>query len=130
MSNDLAIYLSKQLLWQALLISSPIVLAALLCGLFVSILQVVTQIQDSTLSVAPKILVVILMLMLCGGWMLHSLVDFARSIISNIPTALAHSEQTLGKTSVQAAPHPFYRQRLSRSWEKAIIMKRFEKVQG
>lgn len=85
MSNDLAIYLSNQLLWQALLISSPVIVAALLCGLLVSILQVVTQIQDSTLSIVPKILVVVLMLMLCGGWMLHSLVDFAKNIISNIP---------------------------------------------
>ena len=88
MSNDLAIYLSKQLLWQALLISSPVIIAALICGLLVSILQVVTQIQDSTLSVAPKILVVILMLMLCGGWMLHSMVDFSKDIIIGIPEAL------------------------------------------
>ncbi len=88
MSNDLAIYLSKQLLWNALLISSPIIIAALICGLLVSILQVVTQIQDSTLSVAPKILVVVLMLMLCGEWMLHSLVEFAQNIIINIPKVL------------------------------------------
>jgi flagellar biosynthetic protein FliQ len=88
MSNDLALYLSKQLLWNALLISSPVILAALLCGLIVSILQVVTQIQDSTLSVAPKILTVILMLMLCGGWMLHTMVDFARQTIIHIPEAL------------------------------------------
>lgn len=88
MSTDFAIYLSKQLLWHALFISAPIILMALLSGLLVSILQVVTQIQDSTLSVAPKILVVILMLMLCGGWMLHSMVDFAQTIIVNIPEAL------------------------------------------
>jgi len=88
MSNDLAIYLSKQLLWNALLISSPIIIAALLCGLIVSILQAVTQIQDSTLSVAPKILTVVLMLMLCGEWMLHSLVEFAQNILTNIPKVL------------------------------------------
>lgn len=88
MSIDFAIFLSKQLLWQALFISSPIILSALLCGLLVSILQVVTQIQDSTLSVTPKILAVILMLMLCGGWMLHSITDFARNMIEHIPEAL------------------------------------------
>ena len=88
MTNDLAIYLSKQLLSNALIISSPVILAALGCGLIVSILQAVTQIQDSTLSAAPKILVVILMLMLCGGWMLHSMVDFSKSIIVGIPEAL------------------------------------------
>lgn len=85
MSNDLAIYLSKQLLWHALLIAAPVIIAALICGLFISIIQVVTQIQDSTLSIVPKILVVVLMLMLCGEWMLHSLIEFAQSIFLNIP---------------------------------------------
>lgn len=88
MSNDLAIYLSKQLLWHALLISSPVVLTAMLCGLLISILQVATQIQDSSLSFVPKLLTLTLMLMLCGGWMLHTLIDFAKNIIENIPGAL------------------------------------------
>lgn len=88
MSNDLALFLSKQLLWHALLIAAPIVLVALISGLLVSILQVVTQIQDSTLSFVPKILAVVLMLMLCGGWMLHSLVEFAQTIFLNIPEAI------------------------------------------
>ncbi len=85
MSNDLAIYLSKQLLWHALLIASPIILVALISGLLISILQVVTQIQDSTLSFVPKILAVVLMLMLCGEWMLHTLVEFAQGIFLQIP---------------------------------------------
>jgi flagellar biosynthesis protein FliQ len=85
MSNDLAIYLSKQLLWHALLIASPIILVALITGLLISIVQVVTQIQDSTLSFVPKILAVALMLMLCGEWMLHLLIEFAQNIFMNIP---------------------------------------------
>ncbi|MFC3909473.1 flagellar biosynthetic protein FliQ [Legionella dresdenensis] len=88
MSDDFAIFLSRQLLWQALIISSPIILSALLCGLLISILQVVTQIQDSAISAIPKITVVILMLMLCGGWMLHSLIEFARTVFSTIPEAV------------------------------------------
>jgi flagellar biosynthetic protein FliQ len=85
MSNDLAIYLSKQLLWHAILIASPIILTALVSGLLISIIQVATQIQDSTLSFVPKILAVVLMLMLCGEWMLHSLIEFAENIFLNIP---------------------------------------------
>lgn len=85
MSNDLAIYLSKQLLWHALLISAPIIIVALLCGLVISVAQVVTQIQDSTLSFVPKILAVVLMLMLCGEWMLHSLIEFSQQLFLSIP---------------------------------------------
>ncbi len=88
LSNDLAIYFSKQLLMNALLISSPIILTALISGLVVSIMQVVTQIQDTTLSTVPKLLAVIFMLMLCGSWMLHRLVDFARFLILQIPESL------------------------------------------
>ncbi|MCL9682620.1 flagellar biosynthesis protein FliQ [Legionella maioricensis] len=85
MSSDLAIYLSKQLLWHAVFIAAPIILVSLITGLIISILQVVTQIQDSTLSFVPKILAVVLMLMLCGEWMLHSLIEFAQNIFLNIP---------------------------------------------
>ncbi|WP_338011189.1 MULTISPECIES: flagellar biosynthesis protein FliQ [Legionella] len=88
MSNDIAIYLSKQLLWHALLISSPVIIVALLCGLLISILQVITQIQDSSLSFVPKILAVVLMLMLCGEWMMHSLIDFSKNLIQSIPEAI------------------------------------------
>lgn len=85
MSNDMAIYLSKQLLWNALIISAPVVLTALLIGLFVSVAQVVTQIQDATLSFVPKVLAVVLVLILCSGWMLHALVKFAQELFLNIP---------------------------------------------
>jgi flagellar motor switch protein FliN len=45
-----------------LLIASPIILVALIIGLLISILQVITQIQDSTLSFSPKVLAVSFML--------------------------------------------------------------------
>ncbi|WP_133138413.1 flagellar biosynthetic protein FliQ [Legionella genomosp. 1] len=88
MSEDLAVYLSKQLLWQALCICSPVVFVAVICGLLISILQAVTQIQDSALSTITKILAVALMLMFCGHWMLGSVVSFAENMISNIPERL------------------------------------------
>lgn len=88
MSNDVALFLSKQMLWNALLIASPIILAIALCGLIIALLQAVTQIQDTTLNTAPKLLTVILMLMCCGGWMLHTMTSFARETIQHIPEAL------------------------------------------
>ncbi len=85
MTGDLAIYLSKQMLWQGLVVCLPLVSLILLSGLLVSVLQSVTQIQDSSLSFIPKILVAILVLMLLGGWMLHQLTDYARHSIVTIP---------------------------------------------
>ncbi|KTD23732.1 flagellar biosynthesis protein FliQ [Legionella israelensis] len=88
MSGDLAIFFSKQMLWQAMLVSLPVVSVSLICGLFISVLQAATQIQDSTLSFIPKLLAAVLMLMFCSGWMLHQLTEYARQMITHIPEVL------------------------------------------
>lgn len=88
LSADLAIYLSKQMLWKAIVITSPIIGLALIIGLIVSILQVITQIQDSTLSTVPKIITAMLALIFCSGWMLRILTDYASSLLINIPELL------------------------------------------
>ena len=88
MSGDLAIYFSKQMLLQAIMVSAPVIAVTLICGLLISILQAVTQIQDSTLSFVPKLLAAVLMLMFCGGWMLHHLTEYTQDIISSIPEVL------------------------------------------
>jgi flagellar biosynthetic protein FliQ len=57
----------------------------LLVGLIVSILQVVTQVQDMSLTFIPKILSAIIALTVFGPWMLHRLLNYASGLISNIP---------------------------------------------
>lgn len=89
MSTDFAMYLCKQLLNQALLVLSPLILVVMICGLVISILQAVTQIQDSTLSFVPKILATVVMLTLVGEWMLNSLITFSAGLIQNIPANLS-----------------------------------------
>lgn len=85
MSSDVAIYLSKTMLWYAVIISAPVILAALVVGLLVSVFQVVTQIQDATLSFVPKIIAVVVMLMIAGEWMLQTLVHFTKTLLTDIP---------------------------------------------
>lgn len=69
----------------ALLISAPILGLSMLVGLVVSILQVVTQIQDVSLVFVPKLLSVVLALVLFGPWMLSMLLRYATTLIGNIP---------------------------------------------
>lgn len=85
MTNDLALYMSRQLLSTAMLISAPVVLIALITGLVLSILQVVTQLQDSTLNFVPKLLAVILVLMFASGWMLQTLIEYTQGVFTRIP---------------------------------------------
>ncbi|WLI76306.1 flagellar biosynthesis protein FliQ [Kosakonia sp. H02] len=68
-----------------LLIATPLLLAALVAGLVVSILQASTQINEMTLSFIPKILTIVVVLIACGPWMLTTLVDYMRGLFSSLP---------------------------------------------
>lgn len=85
MDSDRALGLMNELLWNALLVAGPVLVAALVTGLLISILQVATQLQEMTLSYVPKPLVSALVLILLGPWMVHRISQFAVSMISIIP---------------------------------------------
>lgn len=85
MSSEFALAISNEMLWTAILLGAPVLGLSMLVGLIVSILQVVTQIQEISLTFVPKILTVALTLIAFGPWMLTTLVEFASSSIGNIP---------------------------------------------
>jgi len=83
---DLALQLLGDVLWNALLISAPLLAVTLVVGLAISILQVATQVQEAALTFIPKIIAAVMVLVLAGPWMLKRLVAFATGLISNIPS--------------------------------------------
>ena len=85
MGADEALFLLNEMLWTAVYIAGPILLATLLVGLFISAIQVTTQLQEITLSYVPKITVAALLLFVLGPWMLDRLVQFAVSLYQLIP---------------------------------------------
>ena len=85
MSSDVALQLMAQLLWGAVLICAPILLSTLVVGLLVSVLQVVTQVQDMSLTFIPKLVAAVAALTIFGPWMLRKLLLFSTGLISNIP---------------------------------------------
>lgn len=88
MSVDLAIMLTSRTLWAAVLVSGPVLLTALIVGLLVSIFQVVTQIQEMSLSFVPKLLAVVAVMVIAGPWMLRRVVSFATAMVTSIPSYL------------------------------------------
>lgn len=86
MKSDLAIQLLTDVLWNALLISAPLLGVTLVVGLLISVLQVVTQVQEMSLTYIPKIIAAIIVLVAFGPWMLKRLLAFSISLISNIPS--------------------------------------------
>ncbi|ALB70143.1 flagellar biosynthesis protein FliQ [Cronobacter muytjensii] len=69
----------------ALALAAPLLLVALVTGLFISILQAATQINEMTLSFIPKILAVFVVMVTAGPWMLNLLLDYMRTLFSNLP---------------------------------------------
>lgn len=86
LSSDLALALSAEMLWTALFVTAPVLGFSMLVGLIISMLQVVTQIQEATLTFVPKILTVGITLLVFGAWMLSTVVQFASTVIGNIPS--------------------------------------------
>ncbi|HBT3241386.1 TPA: flagellar biosynthesis protein FliQ [Klebsiella aerogenes] len=72
----------------ALALSAPLLLAALISGLVVSLLQAATQINEMTLSFIPKILAVVATIIIAGPWMLNLLLDYMRTLFSNLPNII------------------------------------------
>lgn len=85
MSSDFALALSTEMLWTAIAIAAPVLGLSMLVGLLISIFQVVTQIQEMSLTFVPKILTVAVTLIVFGPWMLNKLVHYASTLIGNIP---------------------------------------------
>ncbi|MFL2100340.1 flagellar biosynthesis protein FliQ [Mycobacteroides abscessus] len=65
-------------------VAGPTLAIALVVGLFISILQATTQLQEQTLSFVPKILAVIASLIIFGNFMLNVLIEFTEKIFETI----------------------------------------------
>ncbi len=85
MTPEFVVNLAQQALELTMLVSAPMLLAALATGLLVSIFQAATQINEMTLSFIPKLLVMFLVMVFAGPWMLSVLVDYTRRLFLAIP---------------------------------------------
>ncbi|MEY3289400.1 MAG: hypothetical protein RLZZ419_1642 [Pseudomonadota bacterium] len=85
MSPELIMSMGRQAIEVTLMVAAPLLLTALVIGLVVSIFQAATQINESTLSFIPKLLGIFAVLILAGHWMLSTLINYLRLILTSIP---------------------------------------------
>jgi flagellar biosynthetic protein FliQ len=78
----------QQGLYILLMVSAPVLLAVLVVGLIVSIVQAATQINEATLSFVPKIVAAVAVLAVAGPWMMTTLVEYIQRTLQAIPTAV------------------------------------------
>jgi flagellar biosynthesis protein FliQ len=86
MNQDTVVNLATQAITLALKIAGPLLLVALVVGLLISVFQAVTQIQEQSLSLIPKIAAVAVVIVLLGPWMLGQLVSYTTALFTSIPT--------------------------------------------
>lgn len=83
--SDLAMKITADLFWTGLLVSLPVLGLTMVVGLAISVLQVVTQIQEMSLSFVPKLLAAGVAVIAFGPWMLRTLCRYAVGLWSQIP---------------------------------------------
>lgn len=66
-------------------LSAPLLLISLAVGIVVSLVQTVLSLQDQTLSMVPRLVLSAVVLLLTGGWMLTTMVDYTTELFNSIP---------------------------------------------
>lgn len=84
MNGDVALGLVSEMLRVALLLSLPLLIVILVVGLSISVLQVVTQVQDPSIAFVPKLVSFGIVLVLLAPWMLDKLSGFGVAMFARL----------------------------------------------
>jgi flagellar biosynthetic protein FliQ len=85
MNQETAIEMLRSLITVSLTVMTPVILAALVVGVVVSLLQAITSIQEPTLSFAPKLIAIGAVIIVGAPWMLRQLMQFTIFFLNKIP---------------------------------------------
>ena len=77
---EIALEATDKMLITAIWVAAPILGVALLVGLIISVIQVVTQVQEMTLTFVPKMIAIVLVLLFIGAWMLGLITEFTKEM--------------------------------------------------
>lgn len=86
MTEAFILSLAQNAATMILIIAGPILLASLVIGSLISLIQAATQINEATLTFIPKMIVTGLLLLLLGSWMLQKLILFTTNLFTILPT--------------------------------------------
>jgi flagellar biosynthetic protein FliQ len=69
-------------------LAAPILITSLAIGVFISLIQSVTQVQEFTLTFVPKLGGIAVVILVSGSWMLSEIIAFTKDLFASIPTLL------------------------------------------
>ncbi|MFM2450538.1 MAG: flagellar type secretion system protein FliQ [Pseudomonadota bacterium] len=85
MHADMALKMMSDLFWTGLLVCLPVLGLTMMVGLFISVVQVVTQVQEMSLTFVPKLFTAGVALVMFGPWILRKLSQYTIQLWSGIP---------------------------------------------
>ncbi len=88
MDSGFVIEVTFRALWMAFVLSGPVLIALLVVGLIIGILQAATSVNESSVAFIPKLLVIALVLLVAGPVSLALFVDYLREVIMGLPDIL------------------------------------------
>lgn len=86
MNQDAILKLAKDTLQVTLMVSGPMLVVSLVVGILVSIFQVVTSIQDMTLSFVPRVIAVFVTFLIVLPWLLSTMLAFTSQLYGHLHT--------------------------------------------
>lgn len=88
MDSGFVIEVTFRALWMAFVLSGPVLIALLVVGLVIGILQAATSVNESSVAFIPKLLVIAVVLLVAGPVSLALFVDYLREVIMDLPELL------------------------------------------
>lgn len=72
----------------AIILAAPILLAGLVVGILISVIQAATSINEMTMTFIPKMLAVAIALLIFFPWMLQVMIEYTQNLLTNLPTVI------------------------------------------
>ncbi|MBQ1687688.1 MAG: flagellar biosynthesis protein FliQ [Lachnospiraceae bacterium] len=83
MTEETVVNITMATVWLIIKVSAPMLLISLIVGLIISIFQTITSIQEQTLTFVPKFIAILLILVLCGNWIMTNISAFMTELCRN-----------------------------------------------
>ena len=84
MEDAALLALADRMLWVTALVAAPVLLATLVVGLVIGLVQAATSVNEQTLTFVPKLMITALVLVLFGGAMMGLVGNFTTEIFAQI----------------------------------------------
>ncbi len=82
MTTEVVMTVIRETVTNIMVLSAPFLIISVVLGLIIAVFQAATQIHEQTITFVPKLMGILVLLLICGPWILTTLVEFFRMILN------------------------------------------------